>query len=300
MIHTKKILTRICNSDHGLGYNLSPEDLKKLQSHLIKMYRDIERVCNNHNLRICLAYGNVLGAIRHKGWIPWDDDLDIHLPRKDYELLLTKYADELPPHYKISSYHSKDGSIARFAKIFDTTTTFVPIVSPKNEYSHIFIDIFPIDNCPTDKFQRLVRKSIAFPMMYIASSVLQYHDKSDHYKQIMFSTKEGKRNWKLRNAIGKIFSFASSQKWNRWIELLADYKKETGYSHVVSDLASSYNPQSNELYFPFKEIELPEIGKVSVPNNTEAYLTLTYGKWEEIPSSENQWHHWVKEFFTPE
>ena len=80
------------------------------------MYRDIEAVCNLHGIQICLAYGNVIGAMRHNGWIPWDDDLDIHMSRQDYELFLSKFASELPSQYKVSSYLSEGGSCARFDK----------------------------------------------------------------------------------------------------------------------------------------------------------------------------------------
>ena len=72
MISTKDIIIKIGNS--GKGKELSKEDLNKLQKHLFKMYRDIEAVCNLHGIQICLAYGNVIGAMRHNGWIPWDDD----------------------------------------------------------------------------------------------------------------------------------------------------------------------------------------------------------------------------------
>lgn len=299
MLRTKGILTEICNSTESGAYNLTQDDLERLQNHLIRMYRDIETVCKRHNLGICLAYGNVLGAVRHDGWIPWDDDLDIHMSREDYELLLTKYASELPGQYKVSSYHTPEGSHARFAKILDTTTVFVPLGGEKDENSCVFIDIFPIDNCPTSGFLNKLRKGWAFFLMYTATSVAQFQTKSSSYKKLMWKTKEGRMNWRFRNIWGMLFSFAKSQSWNKWIEDFATYQHVTGKVHVMSALSSSFNPQPLDMYFPFKEIQLKGIGKVHVPNKAEEYLSFTYGSWRKIPKLSDQWHHWVTEFYIP-
>lgn len=298
MINTKDILIKIGNS--GKGTELTPTQLKKLQTHLFKIYRDIEEVCHRHGLNVCIAYGNVIGAIRHNGWIPWDDDLDIHMPREDYDLFLSKYAKELPSKYKVSSYLTPGGSYARFAKIIDTSTILVPIGAERTEDSGVYIDIFPIDNVPTCKLMNIIRRTWSFFMMYTATSVMQVEENSKAYKELMYSCKEGKVNWRFRQAWGRLFSFTSSRTWHKWIEQFAKNRKHTGYMHVMADLATCYKQIPEDYYFPFREIELPEIGKVYIPNKIDEYLTLSYGDWRKVPKDVDKWHHYISELFIPD
>ncbi len=288
---------KITNS--GAGQELSKEDILRLQRHLVKMYRDIDAVCMRHGLKTCLAYGNVIGAMRHDGWIPWDDDLDIHMSREDYDKFLSEYAVELPSQYKVSSYVSKDGSYARFAKIIDTSTVYVPLTGERTEESGVFIDIFPIDNVPTSKILNRFRRLWTHFLMFTASSVMQFQEKSVKYKQLMFTSKAGKQNWYIRNCWGAIFSFASYRTWNRWIEMFGQYDKNTGYCHVVASKGACFVPVPNELFFPFRKITLPEFGAVHIPNQYDEYLTMYYGNWRIVPNDSDKWHHYVSELRIP-
>lgn len=299
MIRTKQIMMEIYNSNK-VGHQLTDEELKKLQNHLIKMYRDIEDVCKRHGIQICLAYGNVIGAMRHGGWVPWDDDMDIHMSREDYELFLEKYAQELPDKYKVSSYLSKDGSMARFAKIIDTSSVFVTVGSTKSENSGVFIDIFPIDNTPGSESLNILRRYWAFFLMYTATSVMQVRKKSAFYKSTMFKTKAGRANWIFRQCWGYLFNFATPQTWHRWIEKFAINRKKTGYCHVIADLDVCFKKIPADYYFPFRTINLPEIGEVNIPNKYDEYLRLTYGDWRKIPEEQDRWHHYVAEIEIPD
>ena len=298
MISTKDILMQITNS--GKGKELSKEELQKLQRHLIKMYRDIEAVCHRHGLGICFAYGNVIGAMRHNGWIPWDDDLDVHMSREDYDLFLSKYASELPSQYKVSSYLSKDGSYARFAKIIDTSTVYVPLTCEKNEESGVFIDIFPVDNVKKQPTFNRLRKYWSYFLMYTATSVQQAQKGTKAYKELMYTTKAGRANWRFRQAWGKVFSFASYRTWNKWIEQYGKNPKNTGYVHIMASLFGNHRMIPEDYFFPFREIELPEIGKIHIPNKYDEYLKLFYGDWRKVPDDTDKWHHYVSEMYIPE
>ncbi|MDE6272738.1 MAG: LicD family protein [Muribaculaceae bacterium] len=287
-------------TNSGLGTELSKDELLRLQRHLFKMYRDIEEVCNRHGLRVCLAYGNVIGAMRHNGWIPWDDDLDLHMPREDYELFLSKYVKELPAKYKVSSYLTEGGSYARFAKIFDTETEYVPLVEEESECSGVFIDIFPIDNVPAQPLMNKVRRLWSFFLMYTATSVQQVKEPSEKYKRIMMTSKEGRLNWRIRQIWGTLFSFASPRTWNKWIEHFGIHRKESGFKHIMGGLITCHKMMPLDYFFPFKEMELPEIGKVKIPNKAGDYLTIIYGNWNTIPDNSDKWHHYVSKIRLPE
>ena len=77
------------------------KDIRNIQQILLDMYRELDKLCEKYDLKIFLTGGSVLGAIRHKGFIPWDDDMDVALPRDDYEKLIGIAEKELPEHLKI-------------------------------------------------------------------------------------------------------------------------------------------------------------------------------------------------------
>ena len=123
MLSTKDLYMKACMQSEEL-HAMTDEERSRLQEHLRKMYLEIEKVCDRHNLCMCTGYGTVLGAIRHKGFIPWDDDMDLLMPREDYDKLINLYADELPENLKIYAPNSKQKAIYRFAKVVDTNTRF--------------------------------------------------------------------------------------------------------------------------------------------------------------------------------
>ena len=144
----------------GIVRELSLRELQLAELDLLKVFRQI---CEENGLYYTLAGGTLLGAVRHKGFIPWDDDIDVMMPRPDFERLLDKKTVDLsflPDYVRLESW--KDGGNMPFIKMRDKRTRM------DYRYSHsdkeIWIDIFPADGCPDDDselaklFRRVIRR----------------------------------------------------------------------------------------------------------------------------------------------
>lgn len=296
MLSTKDLYMKACMQSKEL-HAMTDEERARLQAHLRMMYLEIEKVCDRHNLRMCTGYGTVLGALRHQGFIPWDDDMDLLMPRDDYDKLINEYADELPKQFKIYSPNSKNGPITRFCKVVDTTTRFLDPGSPDEESHGIFIDIFPVENTTTNIACIKLRRLWAMFLMVVTSSVSQYHAVDDFYKNLMCSTPAGKRTYRLRNLIGMLFSYRSYESWNNKLDRFNQQKKHTGFTAVPSGEAGKWRyfmPIEESLYFPAKKMKFDDI-EVYVPNQAERHCEIEYGDWHWIPPVEDRWQHFIKE-----
>lgn len=113
----------------------------------------VHNVCVENGLKYTLAYGTLIGAIRHGGFIPWDDDIDIMMPRNDYNTLLKIWKDVAPTDYIIQDYNTDEDYTNNFAKVRKNNTTFLQFEEEKTKHYHkgIFIDIFPGDRVASGK-----------------------------------------------------------------------------------------------------------------------------------------------------
>ena len=133
---------------------ISDEDMKALA---LTMLKDVAKFCDDHNIKYYLCGGTLLGAVRHKGFIPWDDDIDIMMPRPDYLRFLELY-NGTNPRYVVKGIENDDRYWRPFAKVFDLHTELdEPIYNVKGLTNHVFLDVFPVDVIPDDTFTRIKR-----------------------------------------------------------------------------------------------------------------------------------------------
>lgn len=142
---------------------LSIKEIKEIQ---LDILQSIHSFCVEHRLRYSLAFGSLLGAVRHKGYIPWDDDLDIMMPRPDYEQFVSEYQGYYK-HYVVQTYKNDESYFLSLAKVYDNRTE--QIIFPTK--TGVFIDIFPIDGLPDtveeaksyiDKYCKLIFHDILY------------------------------------------------------------------------------------------------------------------------------------------
>ena len=117
--------------------------LEERQSLGLRILKDVHVFCSEHGIRYSVAYGTMIGAIRHHGFIPWDDDIDIIMPRPDYARFCNEYRS---PDFKLSCFEMNRNCMMGIARVYDDNLTFVESPAPwSDENVGVWIDVFPAD-----------------------------------------------------------------------------------------------------------------------------------------------------------
>lgn len=281
---------------------IAEEDAKALKILLLDMYKDISALCDKHRLEYMLGGGSCLGAIRHQGYIPWDDDLDMMMPRASYEELI-RLCDqgELGEKYEIDVPRKDRESRNTFLKIYRKNSLDVEITSENTPGPNgIFIDVFPMDFAPKNALMRKIKGLFSDVLQTISVCVLFAKYPSQRYKEFMMQSKESAKRYRLRMALGNVFGIIPHRKWVWWFDQFNFCANDTGWltiptgrKHYVGECrpTSIYLPTTKTL---FEGIE------VNVPSNCHEYLTSMYRNYMEIPPVEKRERHFVYKFKLPE
>lgn len=133
--------------------------LRKLQLTQLEMLKIVDAICNEHGIKYSLYAGTLLGAVRHKGFIPWDDDLDICMARSEYNRFIEIWMATNHSGYVLQNKENTQGFTQSFTKIRKEHTTFLECDSERGKYhTGIFIDIFPLDRVPEGRISRALYK----------------------------------------------------------------------------------------------------------------------------------------------
>ena len=151
----------ITNYDYSKIENY--EELRKLQLTQLKILEFFDGFCSKNNLKYSIVYGTLLGAVRHGGSIPWDDDIDVCMPREDYDKFLSLWKDT--DEYLVQNNDISNDFSQSFLKIRKKNTAFVQKTDLGKEYHKgIFVDVFPFDKVPKSKLKKTLQ--IFHAMLY--------------------------------------------------------------------------------------------------------------------------------------
>ena len=149
-------------------------ELRDVQRTILYIFKEIIRVCNENDISYFIIGGTALGAVRHGGFIPWDDDLDIGMTRKNYNKFLSIAKDKLPDELFLQTVETETESPFYFAKVRKNKTKFVECYCKKLKIHHgVYVDIFPYDNIPDDPKLRKQHNNIVsfWSNLFIAKCV---------------------------------------------------------------------------------------------------------------------------------
>lgn len=270
--------------------NFSNEQLKALQNEELNILEDFIRVCKELNCKYYLFDGTLLGCIRHQGFIPWDDDIDVCMPREDYEIFLEKGQELLKKNYFIQNYKTDKEFTWGFSKIRNSETTFVePIHSNANINHGVYIDIFPLDGFKTSKLYKFKNTLIK---CLLNIQISKYRPKEDVSK---YSFKK-----RLKKIVKFIFLNGISnllygkKTISELLEIKDNNAKKISFNEstfVCSNLGAIYQYNIKlyrKEYFGEGSIKQFDKLQVSVPKEFDKVLKIEYGDYMKLPPEDQR------------
>ena len=270
------------------------ETLRKVQLAQLEIGKEIKRVCDENGIKYFLDSGTLLGAIRHKGFIPWDDDMDMGMLREDYERFIEIAPKKLKPEYFLQTWKTDKSYPYAFAKIRKKGTVFIEAVSQKiNAHNEIFVDIFPYDVYPDDE---TVRTKLTKKIMLLKYSLWM---------------KDGMTPWlRHKSALDRLlvrakyvphYFYALTHSRDAMIaeyeKLMPMHNAETSKYYVEQSGGTPFGKWiiPTECFKNFIEIKFEDT-MFLVPEKYDLYLKTVYGDYMQLPPVEKRgnWHQIVE------
>lgn len=244
---------------------------KKHKSVLLELLHEIDRVCKKHNIHYVVFCGTALGAVRHKGFIPWDDDLDVSMLREDYQRFLEVAPKELKEEYYLQIEHTKHWPM-NFSKLRKNNTTYLEKYHPKDNKTHqgIYVDIFPCDNADNKEWKR--------KLQFYAS-------------RVAIAKALNKRGYVTNSNLKKVFMFACNLLPMKPFHSFSVGANKNDSECVQTFLActSRYKKGIYKRSWFTETVEMDfEDMKVPVSAHYDELLTVMYGDYMQLPSEEDR------------
>ena len=261
-----------------MSFEYTDAQLNNLHEILTMMLEDIKRVCDKNNIRYFISYGTLIGAVRHNGFIPWDDDLDIAILRKDYERFVKLPSSEFKYGMFIEDCVNTEGYGHVFAKVMLPGTTNAENFTKNVKCAqNIYIDVFPLDYT-TNK--RIALKIQHYMCLFYARLMLL----NCKYKY----TKTGVK--KVVYSIGYFIASKCSKKklyskWLKWATKYSDTKCNVKSMAAIYRLDRELMPV--ELFKESKDYDF-EGHKFSAVADYDKYLKIIYGNYMKLPPVEQR------------
>lgn len=265
--------------------------LRELQLFALEILKDVHQFCTKNSIKYSLYGGTLLGAIRHQGFIPWDDDIDIIMPREDYDRFCNLYTSD---NYKLINRNNDSSYQLAYTRVCDIKRTRYKAVEPCSKHTTgVWIDVFPADGCPSNEDEipafYLNNKALFEETEHVRWSLCSYSNEWNRVSQMygklrafkrlvslfkskIYYTISGKSNTCIQNlmSLSRTYRFSDSKFWASFT---------CPYKHVV------YNPKadySSTILLKFEDEQFQAM------NGYDGYLRRVYGDYLELPPKEQQ------------
>ena len=239
------------------------------------MLKYLHEFCQENNIKYFVGYGTLLGAVRHKGFIPWDDDIDIIMPRKDYDKLIELF-NKQNSAYKLKNIEIDKKYPYNFSKIYNTETTLVENLYSKYNIG-IYIDIFPLDGWPKNNF--------TIKLLYLLEKITKI-------KTYKISKLHGFKKNVILILLKPLIIFISTKNIFHFINKICyrAEKEEGVIGNIVANVYGNKEKMEKKWFSDSNESEFENI-KVNIPVGYDNILRCLYGNYMTPPPMELQISH---------
>ncbi|TDE68807.1 LicD family protein [Streptococcus sp. KCJ4932] len=262
-------------------------DLEFIQEKELEMAKIIMSICDKHDIEYYIMGGTLLGAVRHQGFIPWDDDLDIGMKRQDYEKFLDLVAGELPNNFGLKHFTTDSDFPYPYIRIENEKVQLRRDYTKNKTIQNLWVDIFPLDGVPAGGFERFKwEKTLTLLRemrnLSCLSELVNLNKKHGGFKKSLIVLA-------LNLKVEKLF------KTGNWTRRIDDFLK----SYPVDEMEMIGNPMGGHW---FKEVypssfykETSQLAfegiKMTAPKNYIEILLKMYGDYMQLPKEdERNWH----------
>lgn len=269
-----------------LKYNSSYKDgeLEKVQVIELGILKEFSRICSKYKLEWIAIGGTALGAVRHSGFIPWDDDIDVAMRRNDYEKFIHIAPGELSKQYFLQNFVTEPNCNNYFTKIRKNGTLFVEECGRSMKaHQGIFIDIFPLDNLPKDnrKLKKLRFNLFFWYQLYMSKTVIAPASQLAYWKKIAATFCRTVLHFALIIVPKKALFQKVDQLFQKYNDKEADmigFVYLPGMSLKLSE------------FYPIRKMRFADM-EIAMPNDYDAYLRRDYGDYMTLPKEANRINH---------
>lgn len=270
------------------------EIIQRVQQYELEILEEINRICRDHQLTCFAVGGSVLGAVRHGGFIPWDDDIDLGMPRQDYEKFLHIAAEELDERFVIQHFRTEPRTPFYFTKIRRNNTVFLEYWLKDYPLHHgIFVDIFPFDAVPENRHLRKGHYMLArlLYQMYLSKSTKTVY--SSRLLNTVYETPEIRAQVMTKARIRRFLHGLLTPIPKKWIYkgLDACVRMHNGKPHreIAHIVRKRLRVKQEDLlpicYLPFENSCIP------VPRDYDSYLRGQFGNYRALPPKDKRYGH---------
>jgi len=268
----------------------TPEQLEKVKQVALSIYKDVMALCEKHGIRQMAAYGTLLGAVRHSGFIPWDDDIDLIMLREDYDRFIEIAPESLKEKYEVQSMERTDGYVLNFAKVIKKGTLFVEESYQDRRYpTGIFIDIFVMEKVSPDegacvKNMRKAKKwmQLAYLCEYSAPPLPSHMNVA--MKTALLAA------CRILHPILRICGITAKRCRKAYLKLATAYQKADGIYMEYSDRHAENTIVEYGDLFPLQPHAFEDT-VMYLPNHAEKILRNFYGDYMTLPPPEERRAH---------